>query len=162
MMKKIEVQDTLIKQLMGVGKGPDDVMKINESTLSNAGKEITSLNIFLGGQESSFIKLFEIILQVLQNTHDKNVETFIKLSWLHNCFHHLSEIISNTTIEERVALLEIQVADIEGQITDLDEDVDFLFDEQVIQDERLFTLEQTTNDINADLVAVDEELESEC
>ena len=40
----------------------------------------------------------------------------------------------NTTIEERVSLLELQVVD-------LDEDVDFLFDEQIIQDERLLSLE---------------------
>ena len=40
----------------------------------------------------------------------------------------------------RFKILEIQVADIEGQITDLDQDVNFLFDEQVIQDERLFSL----------------------
>ena len=50
----------------------------------------------------------------------------------------------NMTIEERVALLEIQVVD-------LDEDVDFLFDEQIIQDERIFSLEQTSIDITADV-----------
>ena len=58
----------------------------------------------------------------------------------------------NTTIEERVSLLEIQVADIEGQITDLDQDVNFLFDETVIQDERIFSLEQR-------FIEVDEEVE---
>ena len=73
------------------------------------------------------------------------------------------------TIEERVAVLEFQMVEIEDDVTDIEGDIsvllendNFLFDEQVIQDERLFTLEQTTNDINADLVAVDEELESEC
>ena len=60
--------------------------------------------------------------------------------------------IQNTTIEERVALLEIQVTDIEGQVTDLDQDVNFLFDEQVIQDERIFSLEQR-------FIEVDEEVE---
>ena len=39
-----------------------------------------------------------------------------------------------------MSLLELQVAD-------LDEDVDFLFDEQVIQDERLFNLEVTSDEI---------------
>ena len=79
-------------------------------------------------------------------------------------------------------MLEIQVdeitediADIEGDIiitrvdlTELEGDVDFLFDETVIQDERLFTLEQTTDLINTELdliddefIAVDNELESE-
>ena len=66
--------------------------------------------------------------------------------------------MQNTTIEERVALLEIQVLEIqediaviEEDVTEVDErvellegDVNFLFDEQVIQDERIFTLEQTS------------------
>ena len=39
-----------------------------------------------------------------------------------------------------MSLLELQVAD-------LDEDVHFLFDEQVIQDERLFNLEITSDEI---------------
>ena len=46
-------------------------------------------------------------------------------------------------------------------MVDLDEDVDFLFDEQVIQDERLLELEQTTDAINAELVSVDDEIEGE-
>ena len=76
-------------------------------------------------------------------------------------------MIQNTTIEERVTLLEIQVvviqddiAGIEDDVTELDEDVtllegdvNFLFDEQVIQDERLLTLEQE-NDV------IDDEIES--
>ena len=45
MMKKIELHDTLIKQLMGVDNGQDDVLKLNESKLSNAGKET-----FFGGR----------------------------------------------------------------------------------------------------------------
>ena len=68
----------------------------------------------------------------------------------------------NNTIEERVTLLEIQVTDIredlttiEENVTDLDEDVNFLFDETVLQDERLFSLEQDNDIIN-------QELESEC
>ena len=51
-------------------------------------------------------------------------------------------------------------------MSDIETDVDFLFDEQAIQDERLlnhderlFSLEQTTDAINAELVAVDDELE---
>ena len=39
-----------------------------------------------------------------------------------------------------MSLLELQVAD-------LDEDVDFLFAEQVIQDERLFNMEVTSDEI---------------
>ena len=57
--------------------------------------------------------------------------------------------IQNTTIEERVALLEIQVVEIkedvaglEVDLTELEGDVNFLFDEQGIQDERLQELKQ--------------------
>ena len=60
----------------------------------------------------------------------------------------------NVTIEERVSLLELQVAG-------LDDDVNFLFDEQVFQDERLLNVEEATDAINADLVTVDDELEGE-
>ena len=67
---------------------------------------------------------------------------------------YLLDKAQNSTIEERVSLLELQVVD-------LDEDVDFLFDEQVIQDERLLGLEQTTDAINAELVSVDDEIEGE-
>ena len=41
----------------------------------------------------------------------------------------------------------------EENVVDLDEDIDFLFDEQVIQDERLLGLEQGIN-------VIDEEVES--
>ena len=47
-------------------------------------------------------------------------------------------MFQNTTIEERVALLEIQVVEIEDDVSILIENDNFLFDEQVIQDERLF------------------------
>ena len=59
--------------------------------------------------------------------------------------------LQNATIEERVALLEIQVVD-------LDEDVDFLFDEQVIQDERLLGLEQTDNQVVVELAEISVDL----
>ena len=58
-----------------------------------------------------------------------------------------------------MALLEIQVVVIQEDVTDIDGDIsvliendNFLFDEQVIQDERILTLEQT-------LFVVDEEVE---
>ena len=67
-----------------------------------------------------------------------------------------------------MALLEIQVVEIEEDIAELDEDltglhedVDFLFDETVIQDERLFNLEQENDVIDTRLLIVDNELESE-
>ena len=61
--------------------------------------------------------------------------------------------MQNATIEERVALLEIQVADIEGDISILIENDNFLFYEQIIQDERLFSLEQENEEIEDTIVS---------
>ena len=61
--------------------------------------------------------------------------------------------MQNVTIEERVALLEIQVADIEGDISLLIENDNFLFDEQIIQDERLFSLEQENEEMEDTIVS---------
>ena len=69
-------------------------------------------------------------------------------------------IIQNATIEERVALLEIQVVEIQDDVTGLDQDVNFLFDETVIQDERLFSLEEETEEIDEQLIVIDDNLES--
>ena len=44
-------------------------------------------------------------------------------------------------IEERLRLLESQMADVNGDIKNMDEEVNFLLDEQVLQDERLVDLE---------------------
>ena len=60
--------------------------------------------------------------------------------------------MQHATIEERVALLEIQVVEIEEDLVGLDQDVNFLFEEQIIQDERLLNLEEEIN-------VFDEELE---
>ena len=49
--------------------------------------------------------------------------------------------------------------EIEGDVTLLEGDVDFLFDETVIQDECLFSLEQTTDAINAELLAIEDEFD---
>ena len=72
------------------------------------------------------------------------------------------ETMQNVTIEERVALLEIQVVEIQEDVTglgvdlsELEGDVNFLFDEQIIQDERLFSLEQT-------VFVLDEDIEGNC
>ena len=63
-----------------------------------------------------------------------------------------------------MSLLEIQVDEIEEDLlitrvdlTELEGDVNYLFDETVIQDERLFTLEQTADAINAELDLIDDE-----
>ena len=74
-------------------------------------------------------------------------------------------MMQNNTIEQRVSLLEVQVADlredvtvVQGVVVELDEDlaelegdVDFLFDDQVIQDQRLFALEQTSIEIDEEV-----------
>ena len=74
----------------------------------------------------------------------------------------------NNTIEERVALLEIQVVVIQDDLTQIDEDitglgvdlteleenVDFLFDEQIIQDERLLNLEETSVEVVVELAEI--------
>ena len=66
-------------------------------------------------------------------------------------FSLIVELMQNITIEERVALLEIQVTDLEQNVADLDADVNFLFDETVLQDEMILTLEQDYDVINQDL-----------
>ena len=73
----------------------------------------------------------------------------------------------NNTIEERVTLLEIEVTDMREDITEIDEDVplvvedvSFMFDETVIQDERLFSLEQDNDVINQELEGQSEEYSS--
>ena len=67
----------------------------------------------------------------------------------------------NNTIEERVSLLEVQVADLREDVTvvqvgvvELDDDVDFLFDEQIIQDDRLLNLEETSDQVVVELAEV--------
>ena len=61
------------------------------------------------------------------------------------------EQFQNSTLEERVELLEGQVFVIQDEVSDIETDVDFLFAETVIQDERLFTLEQTSIETTADV-----------
>ena len=63
----------------------------------------------------------------------------------------ISELVQNSTLEERVELLEFQVVVIQDEVSDLETDVDFLFDEQIIQDERLFSLEQQLFSVNEDI-----------
>ena len=62
--------------------------------------------------------------------------------------------MQKSTIEERVSLLEIQVEEIEEDVADLDQDVNFLSDEQVIQDARLLELEWTSNDVIVELTEI--------
>ena len=64
-----------------------------------------------------------------------------------------------------MALLEIQVVEIEEDIADTEGDIsiliendDFLFDEQVIQDERLLNLEETSVQVVVELAEVNVDL----
>ena len=52
------------------------------------------------------------------------------------------------------------LATTDENVADLDQDVNFLFDEQIIQDERLFSLEQTADDVDDTLDLVNEEIDS--
>ena len=69
------------------------------------------------------------------------------------------DLFQNTTIEERVTLLELQVLDIQEDVGNLDQNVDFLFEEQIIQDERIFSLEETSDQVIVELAQINENLE---
>ena len=76
-----------------------------------------------------------------------------------------TDTIQNATIEERVALLEIQVVEIHEDVTEVDErvellegDVNFLFDETVIPDERLLNLEETSDQVVVELAEINADL----
>ena len=65
-----------------------------------------------------------------------------------------------------MTLLEIQVTDMREDLTttdetvaDLDEDVNFLFDEQIIQDERLLNQEETSVQFVVELAEVNADLQ---
>ena len=58
-----------------------------------------------------------------------------------------------------MALLEIQVVEIEEDISILIENDDFLFDEQIIQDERLLNLEETSVQVVVELAEVNADLQ---
>ena len=72
------------------------------------------------------------------------------------------EQFQNTTIEVRVEILEGQVVIIQNEVSDIETDVNFLFEEQIIQDERLFSLEEETEEINDKLIVIDDDVESRC
>ena len=67
----------------------------------------------------------------------------------------------NNTLEERVELLEIQVVVIQDEVSDLETNIEFLSDEQVIQDERLLNLEETSAGILGELDVIDDAIEGE-
>ena len=141
MSEKISQQDVLIEDLisrMSIEMS-DDKLKNDESKclkrqfmMSSKSGNINSINFF-------FPKESVIVIILL---------------------HHFLGLIQNATIEERVTLLEIQVAEVDERVGLLGGDVNFLFDETVIQDERIFILEQTSNDVDDELDLINGELES--
>ena len=52
------------------------------------------------------------------------------------------------------------LTEIEEDVTGLDQDVNFLFEETIIQDERMFNLEQTSVGILGDLELAEDDIES--
>ena len=51
------------------------------------------------------------------------------------------QLMNDTTIEERVAVLEFQVSALTDDVTDLGEDVNLVEAEQLIQDEKILELQ---------------------
>ena len=71
----------------------------------------------------------------------------------------LTESVQNATVEERVSLLEVQVSDLREDLTtvtdnveEVEGEINFLFSEQVIQDERLLNLEVEVDDFEDDII----------
>ena len=55
------------------------------------------------------------------------------------------EFRENGTIEERVTLLEIQMDEVQGEVSQNEGDISLLFTLQIVQDERLVDLEDDTS-----------------
>ena len=51
------------------------------------------------------------------------------------------QLLNDTTIEKRVAVLEFQVSALTDDVTDLGEDVNLVEAEQIIQDEKILELQ---------------------
>ena len=141
MSEKINRQDILIEDLISRMK-----VELSDGKLKNENSKhlyCTTIDklisfFFLNGATIDLIQFLVIILEFLQNA----------------------------TIEERVSLLEIQVVEIDEDLTDLgddltllEENVNFLFDETIIQDQRIFSLEQISIDVDAQLDVIDDTVE---
>ena len=59
-----------------------------------------------------------------------------------------------TLLEIQVTVIQDDITDLEVNLMELQGDVDFLFEETVIQDERLLNLEQTTIGLLGDINSV--------
>ncbi len=65
----------------------------------------------------------------------------------------------NLTIEERVTILEAEMTEVFSDVGAVMDDVDFLFDEQFLQDQRLLNLEIETNDLDDEILRLDDTIE---
>ena len=61
------------------------------------------------------------------------------------------DLTANGTIEERVAVLEVQMDDLQGDVSQTEEEITLLFSQQVIQDERLINLEEDTSSVEGNV-----------
>ena len=57
------------------------------------------------------------------------------------------DVSQNDTVEERVTLLEIQMDEVQGDVSMNEGDISLLFNQQIIQDQRLFDLEDDTSNL---------------
>ena len=80
----------------------------------------------------------------------------MKLLFVHHVFTNVSHIqnwfsdvaqLQNVTIEERVTVLEAEMTGVLSEIVELNFDVDFLFTEQALQDQQIFSLYQETGEL---------------
>ena len=62
-------------------------------------------------------------------------------------------------LEIHVVVIQDDVTGLEVDLTELEGDVNFLFDEQVIQDERLLNLEETSVQVVVELAEVNADLQ---
>ena len=62
-------------------------------------------------------------------------------------------------LEIQVVVIQDDVTGLEVDLTELEGDVNFLFDEQVIQDERLLNLEETSVQVVVELAEVNADLQ---
>ena len=69
--------------------------------------------------------------------------TFQSTIYTYNFAFVISGLIQNATIEERVTLLEIHVVEIEEDVTDLDQDVNFLFEETIMTGSTIWNKQQS-------------------
>ncbi len=71
---------------------------------------------------------------------------FTNVSQIQNWFSDVAQL-QNVTIEERVTVLEAEMTGVLSEIVELNFDVDFLFTEQALQDQQIFSLYEETDEL---------------